>query len=273
MKSQAVRPDRFVQAEQPLNVWKNCGHRSTLSFQRDNSGTEMKIGILGAMDEEIALLKKSLENMRESQWQHLTIYQGTLHDIEVILVKCGIGKVASAVAATAIINLYQPDYIVNTGSAGGFDTSLNIGDVVIATDVLHHDVNVTHFGYMPGQMAGMPEKFSSHSLLVEAATQAAAKIDTIKCINGLVCTGDSFIGTDEAAEKVRSLFPNIAAAEMEGAAIGQTCYMLSRPFVIIRSLSDIAGKTSTVSFNKYIETASKNSAELVVGMIENLSSR
>jgi adenosylhomocysteine nucleosidase len=233
----------------------------------------MKIGILGAMDEEIALLKNSLENMRESQWRHLTFYEGKLHGTDVVLAKCGIGKVASAVAATAIINLYQPDYVVNTGSAGGFDVSLDIGDVVIATEVLHHDVNVTHFGYMLGQMAGMPETFSSHSLLVQAATQAAANINDIKCICGLVCTGDTFIGTDEAAEQVRSLFPNIAAAEMEGAAIGQACYMLNTPFVIIRSLSDIAGKTSTVSFNKYIETASENSTQLVIGMLENLSLR
>lgn len=231
----------------------------------------MKIGILGAMDEEVALLKQRLDSITITEWKHLSFYQGRLNGIEVILVKCGIGKVASAVATTALIQQFSPDYVVNTGSAGGFNQLLNIGDLVIGTELRHHDVDVTHFGYALGQMAEMPEKYDCEQKLIDAAAIAANKLANIKCIQGLICTGDSFIGSDEAAQQLRVSFPDIAAAEMEGAAIAQTCYMLDVPFVIIRSLSDIAGKTSTVSFNKYIETASENSAQLVIGMINALA--
>ncbi len=107
----------------------------------------MKIGILGAMDQEVALLQASLDNPEVVEWKHLTFYTGSLHGVEVVVVKCGIGKVAAAVATTALVDRFAPDYVVNTGSAGGFDTDLNIGDLVIATSVLHHDIDITHFGY------------------------------------------------------------------------------------------------------------------------------
>lgn len=231
----------------------------------------MKIGILGAMDQEVALLKDSLDNVEVFSWSHLTFYTGKLHNAEVILVKCGIGKVAAAVATTAMIDKFAPDYVVNTGSAGGFDTELNIGDLVIGEAVVHHDANLTHFGYALGQMAGMPESYQSDEKLIQAAEAAAKKLTEIKCKRGLICTGDAFIGSDEAAAQLRNNFPTMKAAEMEGSAIGQTCFMLSTPFLVIRSLSDIAGKTSSVSFNEYLEVAAKNSAELVIDMIEQLA--
>lgn len=232
----------------------------------------MKIGILGAMDQEVALLKESLEDVTTVELAHLTFYTGTLHGVEVILVKCGIGKVAAAVATTLLIQEFAPDYVVNTGSAGGFDTSLNIGDLVIGNGVQHHDVNITHFGYELGQCVGMPTVFGCDETLIAAAEQAAAALH-VKTIRGLICTGDSFIGTDEAAAALRDAFPAISASEMEGAAIAQASFMLGTPFLVIRSLSDIAGKTSTVSFNAYLETAARHSAELVMGMIKLLADK
>lgn len=233
----------------------------------------MKIGILGAMDQEVALLKESLADATTVELAHLTFYTGTLHGVDVILVKCGIGKVAAAVATTLLIQAFAPDYVVNTGSAGGFDTSLNIGDLVIGNGVQHHDVNITHFGYEPGQCVGMPTVFECDKTLITAAEQAAAAALHVKTIRGLICTGDSFIGTDEAAAALRDAFPAISASEMEGAAIAQTSFMLGTPFLVIRSLSDIAGKTSTVSFNSYLETAARNSAELVMSMMKLLADK
>ncbi|BBO26572.1 5'-methylthioadenosine/S-adenosylhomocysteine nucleosidase [Alteromonas sp. I4] len=227
----------------------------------------MKIGILGAMDQEVALLQASLDNPEVVEWKHLTFYTGSLHGVEVVVVKCGIGKVAAAVATTALVDRFAPDYVVNTGSAGGFDTDLNIGDLVIATSVLHHDVDITHFGYALGQAAGMPATYESDETLILAAEQAAEQSLDVTTKRGLICTGDSFIGSDEAAARLREAFPTMAAVEMEGAAIAQTCFMLSTPFLVIRSLSDIAGKTSTVSFQSYLEKAAKHSAELVMQMI------
>lgn len=233
----------------------------------------MKIGILGAMDEEVALLKSSLNNLNTIIWKHLTFYTGTLHGVDVVLVKCGIGKVAAAVATTALVEQYSPDYVVNTGSAGGFDMDLKVGDLVIGDAVMHHDIDITHFGYQPGQAAGMPVDYPGDTLLISAAEKAAASIDGIACKRGLICTGDSFIGSDDAVADLRVAFPKMKAVEMEGAAIAQTCYLLDIPFVVIRSLSDIAGKTSSVSFNEYLETAAKHSAELVMAMIQELASQ
>ena len=227
----------------------------------------MKIGILGAMDQEVALLQASLNNPEVVEWKHLTFYTGSLHGVDVVVVKCGIGKVAAAVATTALVDRFAPDYVVNTGSAGGFDTDLNIGDLVIATSVLHHDIDITHFGYTLGQAAGMPATYESDETLILAAEQAAEQSLDVTTKRGLICTGDSFIGSDEAAARLREAFPTMAAVEMEGAAIAQTCFMLSTPFLVIRSLSDIAGKTSTVSFQSYLEKAAKHSAELVMQMI------
>ncbi len=230
------------------------------------------IGILGAMDEEVALLKASLENLEESHWSHLTFYQGTMHGMHVVLVKCGIGKVAAALATTALIDRFNPDYVVNTGSAGGFDTSLAIGDLVIGSTIRHHDVDLTHFGYELGQPAGgLPASFTAAPVLVEAAEAAAATLPDLQHVRGLICTGDAFIGSDEAVAALREKFPAMSAVEMEGAAIAQTCHMLQVPFLVIRSLSDIAGKTSTVSFTEYLDTAARHSAQLVMEMIKQLA--
>lgn len=231
----------------------------------------MKIGILGAMDQEVALLKTALTNCQTRQWKHLTFYTGRLHNAEVVLVKCGIGKVAAAIATAVLIEQYEPDYVVNTGSAGGFDADLDIGDVVIATAVKYHDVDITHFGYEKGQCAGMPAQYTCDQTMIDAATSASSAISFIKNRQGLICSGDSFVGTDEAAEVILEAFPTLKAVEMEGAAIGQTCFLLDTPFLVIRSLSDIAGKTSTVSFQEYLDTAAKHSAELVMGMIARLA--
>ena len=231
----------------------------------------MKIGILGAMDQEIALLKDSLSELTSLQLNHLTFYTGQLNGTDLVLVKCGIGKVAAAIATTMLIEHFCPDYVINTGSAGGFDPELNIGDLVIASHTQHHDVDITHFGYALGQSAGMPLSFHCDPLLIQAAEQAAAKLAEVKTKRGLVCTGDSFIGSDEAAARLRELFPQMCAVEMEGVAIGQTCHLMNTPFLVIRSLSDIAGKTSSVSFASYLEQAAKHSALLVMAMIAELN--
>lgn len=233
----------------------------------------MKIGILGAMEQEVAQLQASLDNSETHKWAHLTFYTGSLHGVDVVVVKCGIGKVAASVATTVMIDRFSPDFVVNTGSAGGFDKELNIGDLVIGSGVQHHDVDVTHFGYARGQVFGMPDIYPCDERLITAAEDAAEQALHVTTKRGLICTGDSFIGCDEAASRLRDLFPAMCAVEMEGAAIGQTCFMLDTPFLVIRSLSDIAGKTSSVSFKSYLETAAKNSAELVMGMIKSLANR
>lgn len=231
----------------------------------------MKIAILGAMDEEITLIRESLENCQQQNFNHLTAFIGKLGDVEVALIKCGIGKVAASVSTSVVIHHFAPDLVINTGSAGGFASHLNIGDIVIATELRHHDADLTHFGYELGQTAGMPAYFECDKDLVKHASNAATNLQDVQTHQGLICTGDSFVGSDEAADIIRNNFPSVSAVEMEGVAIAQSCHLLGTPFLVIRSLSDIAGKTSTVSFETYLEKAAKNSATLVMQTIAKLA--
>lgn len=228
----------------------------------------MKIVIIGAMEEEITLIKAQIQDCQTQQVSHLQVFTGTIGQHQVSLVQCGIGKVASSAATALLIQQFTPDVVINTGSAGGFDPELEIGDVVIASKLLHHDVNVTHFGYELGQVPQMPLYFESHPKWIAYAEQAIASIEGLQVKTGLVCSGDSFVGSDEAADIIKANFSDMKAVEMEGAAIGQVCHLMNTPFVVIRSLSDIAGKTSTMSFDAYLAVAAKNSASLVLNMIK-----
>lgn len=229
------------------------------------------IGIIGAMEPEIALLKQQLTLSSTEQLGGYTFYLGELAGKNVVLVQSGIGKVAAAVATTLMICQFKPDCIINTGSAGGFDPELNVGDVVISTEVRHHDVDVTAFGYELGQVPKMPAAFTAHPALVVAAEQSIAALGFCKTKKGLIATGDSFMCDPERIALTRQQFPTMLAVEMEGAAIAQSCHMLSTPFVVIRSLSDIAGKESPESFEAYLDVASKNSSAMVVEILANIA--
>ena len=231
----------------------------------------MKIGIIGAMDEEIRILKEKMNNIETTIIAGCEFYQGELNSKQVILTKSGIGKVAAAVATTLLLEKFQPDTIINTGSAGGYNTSLNVGDIVISTEFRFHDVDVTAFGYEIGQMAQLPPAFSADKKLIEIAQRAAQSITSLKTTQGLICTGDIFMASPEKAEIARKNFPTMAACEMEAAAIAQVCYQFNVPFVIIRSLSDIAGKKSDISFEQYLPVAAKNASILVENILNSLN--
>ena len=230
----------------------------------------MKAGIIGAMEPEVAILKGQLSNSTESNHAGFTFYSGQLNGHDVVIVQSGIGKVAAALATSLLIDKFSPDYVVNTGSAGGFDQSLKVGDIVVSSEVRYHDVNVTAFGYEIGQLPGNPPAYMPHPNLVTAAKKGIEKLDDIHALVGLITTGDTFMTADEDIAKARANFPSMAAVEMEGAAIAHTCHQFNVPFVIIRSMSDIAGKESPTSFEAYLETASVNSSALVGHMLDEL---
>ncbi|MFC4702038.1 5'-methylthioadenosine/adenosylhomocysteine nucleosidase [Glaciecola siphonariae] len=230
----------------------------------------MKIAIIGAMEEEVQLIKDKLQDGKTISVSHLETHVGHIRNHEIFLVQSGIGKVASALAASLLIHQFNPDLVINTGSAGGFDPDLNIGDIVIADSLMYHDVDVSHFGYAPGQVPAMPKQYVADAYASGVAMEAAKTLSNIKVKTGLICSGDSFIGSDEAAAKIREAFPAMKAVEMEGASIAQTCHMMDTSCVVVRSLSDIAGKTSTVSFETYLEKAAKHSAMLILGMLDRL---
>lgn len=233
----------------------------------------MRIGIIGAMEEEVKGLLSRMSNTETVEKCGTTLYHGTLQDMDVVLLKCGIGKVAAAVGTTILIDQFSPDLILNTGSAGGLSTELNVGDVIISTEVRFHDVDVTLFGYEYGQMAQMPASFTPDRELIAIAKKAAAKIDDIHITDGLIITGDSFIHDEDDVDRIKSKLPPMKATEMEAAAIGQVCYMSKTKFLIIRSISDVPGKESKQSFEEFLVVASKNSARLVEQIVLELKEK
>ncbi|MBB3867530.1 5'-methylthioadenosine/S-adenosylhomocysteine nucleosidase [Parageobacillus toebii NBRC 107807] len=230
----------------------------------------MKIAIIGAMEEEVTILRDKIEDREETVIANCEFSKGRLNGADVILLKSGIGKVNAAMSTAILLERFRPDYVINTGSAGGFLSTLNVGDVIISNEVVHHDVDVTAFGYEYGQVPGMPARYKADETLVKIAEQNAKQIKDIQVVTGLIATGDSFMNDPARVEFVRSKFPDLCAVEMEAAAIAQVCTQFAVPFVIIRALSDIAGKESDVSFEQFLDTAAKHSADLVLSIVSSL---
>ncbi|TXL68050.1 5'-methylthioadenosine/S-adenosylhomocysteine nucleosidase [Cerasibacillus terrae] len=229
----------------------------------------MTIGIIGAMDEEVELLKEQITGKQEETIANCDFIYGDLKGKTVVLLKSGIGKVNAAMATTIMHERYAPTYVINTGSAGGFAKQLDIGDIVISTEVVHHDVDVTAFDYTYGQVPNMPATFTADSKLIQITKEVAKELD-VAAVDGLIATGDSFMDDPERVAFVREKFPTMIAAEMEAAAIAQVCYQYDKPFVVIRALSDIAGKESSTSFDTFLKKAATNAATLIMKIVKEL---
>ncbi|MBM7097178.1 5'-methylthioadenosine/S-adenosylhomocysteine nucleosidase [Bacillus sp. H-16] len=229
----------------------------------------MIVGIIGAMEEEVELLKKKMNIREEQVIAGCEFYFGKLQGVEVVVSKSGIGKVNAAICTTLMNQLYHPDAIINTGSAGGFHKELAVGDVVISTEVRYNDVDATVFGYEFGQVPRMPAFYEPNEELKSIAEKCAGEVG-VRSVPGLIISGDSFMSDHVRVEDIRSRFNDPYCSEMEAGAIAQVCHQFQCPFVIIRSLSDIAGKDAKVSYDEFLETASVNSARMVIAMLEEI---
>jgi len=230
----------------------------------------MKIAVIGAMEQEVEALRLAIENPQTTVIANSEYTEGTYAGHDVVLLKSGIGKVNAAMSTTILLHNYKPDAVINTGSAGGFDELLEVGAVVISDEVRHHDVDVTAFGYEMGQVPGLPAAFVSDAKLRKLAEEAVTEIGQHQFASGLIATGDSFMNDPERVESVRTHFPHMKASEMEAAAVAQVCHQFDVPFVVIRALSDIAGKESSISFDEFLPTAAKHSTEIVLQVISKL---
>ena len=226
------------------------------------------IGLIGAMDEEVAVIKAWMKDVREESIAGCDFFIGQFEGKDVVLLKSGIGKVNAAVSTTLLLSQFKPEYVINIGSAGGFDPDLQVGDVVISDQVIHHDVDVTAFGYVMGQVPSMPATYEADKKLVNQALQAMQTVTDVKAKVGLIGTGDSFMNDPVRVDSVRALFPALVAVEMEAAAVAQVCFKFETPFVVVRSLSDIAGKESPQSFEEYLKVAAENSSRMIQQMIK-----
>lgn len=230
----------------------------------------MKIAIIGAMEEEVSLLRSKISNLTTETHAKFEYSSGQIGKLDVVLLRSGIGKVNAAVSTALLLDRYQPDYVINTGTAGGFHADLNVGDIVISQSVCHHDVDVTPFGYVLGQVPGAPACFLPDAGLVKIAQQSIEALKEVAHMHGLIATGDRFMYDPADVQNTREKFPTMIACEMEAAAIAQTCFSMNTPFVIIRSLSDIAGKENAVTFEQYLDQAATHSAKLILEMLSRI---
>ena len=228
------------------------------------------IAIIGAMQQEIALLQSRLSDTKTDTVAHIGITRGKLAGKPVLLAQSGIGKVNAAITTTLLINQYNAAYIINTGSAGGLQGGMKQGDVVIGTQTAHHDADATAFGYAIGQIPQLPPRFDSDATLVEHAAHAATAFDGATVHHGLIVSGDQFINSADKIASIRTHFPDALAVEMEAAAIAQTAYQFSRSCVIVRALSDLADGEAEYSFEQFLQTASVHSAEMVENLVRRI---
>ncbi len=231
-----------------------------------------RIGIIGAMAQEVSTLASQLENTERHEHAGGVFYTGRRHDIDVVILQSGIGKVNAAVGTAVLLERYQPDAIINTGSAGGFANDMHIGDVVVSDEVRHHDVDVTAFGYEFGQVPNMPAAFTADAGLRQLARQAVKTLDEVGVREGLIATGDSFMADPERVNATRARFPSMLAVDMEAAAIAQACHLFGCPFVVIRALSDIPGSGDNhLSFEEFLELAAQRSSRMVDQILRQLA--
>lgn len=229
------------------------------------------IGIIGAMEEEIASLKSKMELVTAKNIVGIDFYMGKMNGKSVVLVRSGIGKVNAAICTQVLIDLYAVDYIINVGVAGAISKELSIGDVVISKDVVHHDMDCTNFGYEQGIIPRMTESFfTADELLIKIAKECGEEALPNKAIHvNRIASGDKFVSSNEDKQKIWSAFKAFCV-EMEGAAIAQTCFLNKIPFIVIRAISDKADDSAGVSFDKFVLEAAKTSSELVEKMIAKL---
>lgn len=230
----------------------------------------MKIAVIGAMEQEVEALRLAIENPQTTVIANSEYTEGTYAGHDVVLLKSGIGKVNAAMSTSILLHHFKPDAVINTGSAGGFDSLLEVGAIVISDEVRHHDVDVTAFGYEMGQVPQLPAAFISDAKLRKLAEEAVEELGQHQFASGLIATGDSFMSDPARVESVRTHFPNMKAVEMEAAAVAQVCHQFDVPFVVIRALSDIAGKESSISFEEFLPTAAEHSTQIVLHVISKL---
>ena len=220
------------------------------------------------MPEELEELLSVLEEVQEEREGAFTLFRGRLEGQEVLLAECGVGKV-NAAALTQLFVTKEVTRVIFTGVAGAVDPTLKVGDLVVSTDALQHDLDVTALGYNLGQVPGEPLSWQADETLRDLALEAAQGLEEVKTISGRIVSGDQFIASAEKVAQLRETF-SAACAEMEGAAVAQVCAKAKIPFVIIRSISDTADHEAEVNFREFTPLAAKRAKRVVREMLEAL---
>ena len=234
------------------------------------NGEPERIGIIGAMDEEVSTLKDAMHTDRTETIASMEFFVGSLGGCDVVVVQCGMGKVNAGTCAQILVSKFNVRAVINTGVAGSLDNILNIGDFVVSTDAVEHDFDVSPIGFVKGEIPYTGEyAFEADADLRAKAVDAIIKSNTDVTVHeGRVCSGDQFISTGEQKAAITSNFGGLCC-EMEGGAIAQICYLNDTPFVIIRAISDKADGSSSEDYEVFKKQAAERSARAVMYLLEN----
>ena len=219
----------------------------------------MKLGIIGAMEQEVETLLGLLEHKKETVRMGSTYYEGTLDGLDVVVMQCGIGKVNAALCVQVLCDCCGVTHVVNTGIAGSLCAELDIGDLVISSDAMYHDFDCHAFGYPVGKVPGMPIAYEADRKLVELAFAAAESVNPGHTRIGRVASGDQFVAEKQQKEKIISV-TGALCTEMEGTAIAHAAYRNGVPFVIIRAISDKADDSAEMDYPTFERIAAHRCA-------------
>lgn len=222
------------------------------------------IGIIGAMQEEVEILISEMEVAEEVTYASMTFHRGTLCGKEIVIVRSGIGKVNAGVCAQILVDRFGVDTVINTGIAGSLDAEINIGDMVISTDAVEHDMDASIFGDPVGQVPRMDVfAFPADKTLVEKAAEANREANPdIQTFTGRIVSGDQFVSDNAVKERLVSLF-QAKCTEMEGAAIAHVAYLNNISCVIIRAISDKADNSAQMDYPEFEAKAIVHSVRLM----------
>lgn len=233
--------------------------------------SHIRIGIIGAMDDEVDLLRREANAETPVRIADMDFCEGIFDGRSVVIAKCGVGKVNAAICAQIMITRFHVTHIINTGVAGSLDTRVRIGDLVISTDAVQHDMDVTPFGCRRGEFlySGLFAFPADEGLRRTARAAAEESGEKIGIFEGRVCSGDQFIASRAQKEDIKQTFDGLCC-EMEGAAIAQVCHLNHTPWVILRAISDCADDSEEISFAIFVKSAAMTSARIVRAFISRL---
>lgn len=233
----------------------------------------MLVGIIGAMELEVRVLKELMENPRSEKISSVDFFSGTINEVSAVVAVAGVGKVNAAVCAQTMILKYSPDIIINVGVAGGLSGDFRIGDIAVADCVVEHDMDTTAIGDEKGFISGINMvKMPCDAALADMMMKASEVVGGISAKRGLIASGDQFISTQEQRNGIINYFGAIAA-EMEGGSIGHVCVMNGVPFGVLRAISDGANDDSHMDYPAFAKMAAENSVKIILELLKNIKER
>ena len=229
-----------------------------------------KIGIIGAMELEVDALKAQLTDVNVTKKAGMEFHDGILNSTSVVVVRCGIGKVNASLCVQILADLFAVTHVINTGVAGSLNAALDIGDILVSKEAIHHDVDVQIFGYAPGEVPNIGvREFQADEAMAEKALALCAKETDFHAVLGRVVSGDQFISDSAVKDRLINVFAG-DCAEMEGASIAQGAYLNELPFLILRAISDKADGSAELDYPTFERTAARRCADLVQKLVAEL---